>query len=69
MVSSILDCIVKQEGLPDGSSRQVIRRELFKRAMKAVAENFNAPRIHRRRLSRRIAKDLWKKGERLQRVV
>lgn len=51
--------------LPEGSSRQVVRRELFRRAMIGVSDKFTNPRWERRALARTIAKDLWKRGERL----
>ena len=62
----ILDAVVKQT-LPGDSSRQVVRRELFKRAFVSISEKSANSRQDRRKLSRYIAKDLWKRGERLDR--
>ena len=51
--------------LPAGSSRQVIRRELFKRACAALREKVVGSRSDRREFAKRITKSLWQRGERL----
>ncbi len=66
IASDILSAVIS-ESLPPGSSRQVVRRQLFKRAFKSVSEVFNADRRSRRKLSRKISHDLWQRGERLDR--
>jgi hypothetical protein len=52
--------------LPEGSSRNVVRQELTRRAYAAIKVQFPvSTRTERRAAARAIAKDLWKKGERL----
>lgn len=51
--------------LPVGSSRQVIRREFFKRSCAALREQIIGSRSDRREFAKRITKSLWQRGERL----
>ena len=51
--------------LPAGSSRQVVRAELRRRAFRNITERVNGSRADRRELARRISSDMYKAGERL----
>ena len=64
MENQIPDYVIKDK-LPEGSSRQVVRAELERRAFRNLSDKFKGPRAERRAFARRIAKDLWKAGERL----
>ena len=63
-MSDLEDSIIKRT-LPEGSSKQVVKKELFSRVFENVSEKFSNNRKDRRELARRIAKDLYKQGERL----
>lgn len=51
--------------LQEGSSRQVVRGELFKRAFANISSKAKGPRALRRALARDISKELYRRGERL----
>lgn len=51
--------------LPEGSSRQVVKQELFKRAYQQLSDRFTNGRSEKRSLARSIANDLYRRGERL----
>lgn len=53
--------------LPVGSSRQVVRAELFKRSFKSITDVVENDRSERRKIARKMTKDLWLQGERLTR--
>jgi len=63
-MNEILDAVISKS-LPEDSSRQVVKRELFKRSLESVSDKVVGSRRDRRELARRIAKDLFKKGKRL----
>jgi len=60
----LLESVVTQY-LPEGSSRQVVRGELFRRVFTNVSTKANGPRALRRALARDIAKEMYRRGERL----
>jgi hypothetical protein len=60
----LLEAVVTQY-LPEGSSRQVVRGELFRRVFANVSSKANGPRALRRALARDIAKQMYRQGERL----
>lgn len=60
---------VKEQYLPVGSSRQVVRAELFKRAFDRVTDVIGNSRRERRKIALKMAKDLWRQGERLTRAT
>ncbi len=56
---------VKTQYLPEGSSLQVVRGELFRRVFANVSYKAKGPRALRRALSRDLAKEMYRRGERL----
>mgnify|MGYP003345071358 len=63
-MSDLADSIIKKT-LPDGSSRQVVKKELFSRVFENISGKFSNNRKDRRELARRLTKDLYKQGVRL----
>ena len=61
---TVLDAAVRQY-LPEGSSRQVVRRELFNRVFVNLSTKSKGARALRRALARDIAKEMYRRGERL----
>lgn len=51
--------------LPDGSSRQVVRAELFRRVFANLSTKVSNSRTLRRSLARDLSKELYRRGERL----